>query len=197
MKSLKTLVLSTLLLGSTTLLAASNSATNERADLSLNGKKVASITVLTPVEIIKEKKGTSSIKIKGFRLEDYPQMVVRDMKRGELYVEFPEEDEKLASKSFKVLKNFEDDYGEVWQEVEGEFNIKSTFLTKDINALNKKAQSTYSQTCSMCHRLHEPHDFTVNQWPHQVESMMIEIPLEKKVKELIVKYLQHNAKDAK
>jgi trimethylamine-N-oxide reductase cytochrome c-type subunit TorC len=49
----------------------------------------------------------------------------------------------------------------------------------------------------LCHRLHEPKDFTANQWPHQIESMMTHIPLEDVTKNLIVKYLQQNAADSK
>lgn len=197
MKKLTTFIASTLLLGSTTLLSANIGTTNARTDALSNGKAIASVTVLTPLENVKTSGDLSTVKIKGFRLESYPQMVVRDMKRGELYIEFPEEAEELALKSFKVIKEYEDDYGEIWHEVEGEFTLKASTVTVDSSDLKTKAKKTYEQTCSMCHRLHAPKDFTVNQWPHQVESMMTEIPLELPVKELIVKYLQHNAADAK
>jgi len=196
MKFLTTIFVSVLLFG-TNLMSANFGTTNTRTDAMINGKSVASVTVLTPVEIVKMSKELTTIKIKGFRLENYPQMVVRDMKRGEVYVEFPNDDEELASKSFTIIKKYEDAYGEIWHEVEGEFTINSAAITNDTDTLIKQAQKTYEQTCSMCHGLHKAKDFTVNQWPHQVESMMTEIPLEKPIKELIIKYLQHNAADAK
>jgi len=193
----KLLISSLILVGSSNLMAIDNSVTNIQAALLKNNKDIAHITILTPVEVLKKSPNFTTIKIKGFRQESYPQMVVRDMKRGELYVEFDENKEDLALKSFKVLKSYEDDYGEVWQEVEGTFQIKSSALTSKVQKLNKKAQTTYEKTCSMCHRLHEPHDFTVNQWPHLIQSMEDQAPIEPLAKQLIIKYLQHNAKDSK
>lgn len=196
MKFLMTTLVFAFLFG-TSLFSAEVATTNARTNAMLNGKIVASITVLTPIEIVKTSGELTIVKIKGFRLESYPQMIVRDMKRGEVYIEFPDKYEELASKSFTIIKKYEDDYGEIWEEVEGEFSVNSSAITKDTDALIKKAKTTYEQTCTMCHRMHEPKDFTVNQWPHQVESMMTEIALEVSIKELIVKYLQHNAADAK
>lgn len=191
MKKIPLLIISSILLVSTSLLASS--VINKSTDVLENGKKIGFVTVLTPVEKI----SNTEVKIKGFRLENYPQMIVRDMKRGELYVEFDEDKEEKAIKAFKVIKNYEDDYGEVWQEVEGTINIDTTVVTEDIQSLYNEGKTTYEQSCSMCHHLPDPHHYTVNQWPQQIESMMEQIPLDKPVKTLIIKYLQHNAADAK
>ncbi len=67
-----------------------------------NGKIIGYLQVLTPIDALKASKDKTTIKVKGFRLENYPQMVVRDMKRGELYAEF--EDEDIANKAFKNSK---------------------------------------------------------------------------------------------
>lgn len=174
---------------------ANNIILKEKTNLVQNGKSIAYIQVLTPVTKIKTTKDKTSIKIKGYRLENYPQMVVRDMKRGELYVEF--EDENTANKSFKIIKKYEDDYGEIWHEVEGEFIIPSTQISKDPSKLYLKAKKTYERSCSMCHHLPASTAYTVNQWPQQIESMMEQVALDLKTKNLIVKYLQQNAADAK
>lgn len=196
MRKITSLVIGSVLFTTTSLLANSM-VLQESTDGMVNGKSVANVTVLSPVERLSTNGEMTTVKIKGYRQESYPQMVVRDMKRGEIYILFHANEEKLAQQTFKKIKEFEDEYGEIWHEVEGIVDIKSAVLTQDISTLNEKAKTTYEQTCSMCHRLHAPKDFTVNQWPHQVESMMTEIPLELPVKELIVKYLQHNAVDAK
>ncbi len=188
-----TVVLTTLLLGSANLVLADGDVLNKTTDVLRNGKKIGYITVLTPVK----KVGKSNVKVKGFRLENYPQLIVRDMKRGEVYVEFNEEREQEALKTFKVVKSYEDDYGEAWQEVEGIVNIDINTLTNDIKPLYKEAKTIYEQSCSMCHHLPAPNHFTVNQWPQQIESMMEQIPLDKPIKALVTKYLQHHAVDAK
>ncbi len=193
MKKISIFVISSLILGSLNLLFAQSSVLKKNTDIIQNGKKIGFITVLTPVKNVSK----SSVKVKGFRLENYPQMIVRDMQRGEVYVEFDEDKEDISAKLFKVLKSYEDDYGEIWQEVEGTINIDTSFVTNDVQPLYKEAKTTYAQSCSMCHHLPDPHHYTVNQWPQQIESMMEQIPLDKPVKSLIIKYLQQHAADAK
>ena len=85
MKKVPLLIISSILLVSTSLLASS--VINKSTDVLENGKKIGFVTVLTPVEKVSK----TEVKIKGFRLESYPQMIVKDMKRGELYVEFDED----------------------------------------------------------------------------------------------------------
>ncbi len=174
---------------------ADNIILKEKTNLMLNGKTIGFSPILTPVNVLKTSKDKTSIKIKGYRLENYPQMVVRDMARGELYAEF--EDEDIATKSFKVIKKYEDDYGEIWHEVEGSFSIASKQIAKEPSKLYLNAKKTYERTCSMCHHLPASTAYTVNQWPQQIESMMEQAPLDAPTKSLIVKYLQQNAMDAK
>lgn len=174
---------------------ADNIILKEKTNLMLNGKIIGFSPILTPVDVLKTSKDKTTIKIKGYRLENYPQMVVRDMARGELYAEF--EDENIATKSFEIIKKYEDDYGEIWHEVEGDFSIESKQITKKPEALYLKAKKTYERTCSMCHHLPASTAYTVNQWPQQIESMMEQVALDAPTKSLIVKYLQQNAADAK
>ncbi len=184
-----------LLLLTTLSFSAENIILKEKTNLIFDGKVIGYSPILTPVKKVKTSKNKTEIKIKGFRLENYPQMVVRDMKRGELYAEFDEEE--MANKSFKVIKKYEDDYGEVWHEVEGKFQIASKQIAKEPAKLYLNAKKTYERTCSMCHHLAASTAYTVNQWPQQIESMMEQVALDAPTKSLIIKYLQQNASDAK
>lgn len=177
------------------LLMAKEIVIKQKTNLLDNNKSIGFITVLTPIEVIKKKNKFSLIKVKGFRLESYPQMVVRDMKRGELYMEII--NEKKALELFDIVKEFEDEYGEVWHQVEAKLMVKTSDLSKNKLALFKKAKITYEKTCSMCHHLPLSTAYTVNQWPQQIESMMDQVSLEKHTKWLITKYLQQNAADGK
>lgn len=176
-------------------LVASEAVTKKEVKILDGGKDVGVVTVLTPVDKLSVKDGIAIVKIKGFRNANYPQQVVRSMKLGEVYAEI--EDEKEALKLFKATKKFEDDYGEEWEEVEGELKIKADALTTDKTKLYAQAKQEYAKSCSMCHNLRETHDYTVNQWPRQIDTMKQYVKLEPKVKKLIIKYLQQNAKDVK
>ncbi|RYA22205.1 hypothetical protein [Malaciobacter halophilus] len=183
------------ILGVTSFALAQDSVIKERTKLFENGKDIGFITILTPVDIVKKQAGKVTIKVKGYRLENYPQMIVRDIKRKELYAEF--KDEKSSNKSFKTVKEHEDDYGEIWHEVEGVFTIDSKYIAKDPANLKLKAKKTYEQSCSMCHHLPASNAYTVNQWPQQIESMMEQVTLDPHTKNLIIKYLQQHAADSK
>ncbi len=195
MVNVKKIVISLFLCSTLSFSFANDTILKEKTDLTKGGKNIGYIQVLTPIDALKTSKDKTTIKIKGFRLENYPQMVVRDMKRGELYAEFKDED--IANKSFKIVKKYEDDYGEIWHEVEGEFKIASKNISKDPSALRLNAKKTYERTCSMCHHLPHANAYTVNQWPQQIESMMEQVALDLPTKNLIIKYLQQNAADAK
>ncbi|RXJ99683.1 hypothetical protein CRU98_06555 [Arcobacter sp. CECT 8986] len=195
MRRLKKGLLLLSLLSLTSFTYAQDSIINERTKILQNGKDLGFITVLTPIDVIKKQANTATIKIKGYRLENYPQMIVRDLKRKELYVEF--KDEESSNKYFKTIKEHEDDYGEIWHEVEGVFTIDIKNIAKNPDKLKLKAKKTYEQSCSMCHHLPASNAYTVNQWPQQIESMMEQVTLEPKTKNLIIKYLQQHAADAK
>lgn len=183
------------LLSTTIGFAADKIILQDKTDLIINGKKVGYSPILTPIKKMKTSQGKTIIKIRGFRLENYPQMVVRDMQRSELYAEF--DDENVANKSFKVLRKYADDYGEIWHEVEGKFTIASKQIAKNPDKLYLNAKKTYERTCSMCHHLPASTAYTVNQWPQQIESMMEQVALDVPTKNLIIKYLQQHAADAK
>ncbi|AXX93231.1 hypothetical protein CPU12_05690 [Malaciobacter molluscorum LMG 25693] len=195
MRRLKKGLLLLSLLSLTSFTYAQDSIINERTKILQNGKDLGFITVLTPIDVVKKQANTATIKIKGYRLENYPQMIVRDLKRKELYVEF--KDEESSNKYFKTIKEHEDDYGEIWHEVEGVFTIDIKNIAKNPDKLKLKAKKTYEQNCSMCHHLPASNAYTVNQWPQQIESMMEQVTLEPKTKNLIIKYLQQHAADAK
>ena len=179
------------LLGFVSTLFADSSVINKKTSLMLNGKKVGFVTVLTPIETL----GNSKIKVKGYRYVNYPQMIVRDMKRREVYIQL--KDKKTALKAFKVIKKHEDAYGEFWEEVEGIFSVEENSISKNSNKLFKKAKSTYRQACAACHHLHPTDRFRVNQWPQEIKSMLINTSFDEQTASLVTKYLQQHAVDAK
>jgi putative cytochrome c-type haem-binding periplasmic protein len=65
--------------------------------------------------------------------------------------------------------------------------------------LYAKAKKIYEETCSACHRLHEPNSFTAAQWPANLSGMVDAkfVALDETDLNLVLKYLQHNAKKVK
>ena len=161
-------------------------------EISLDGKKIGKVEVLTPVEVVSKDGAKAKIKVKGAVSANYLAQIQRSVKNAEIFTVFDAESEA----NFKKIKNVEDDYGELWYEVEGTYEVAADALGSDANALYKQAQQKYEETCSACHRLHEPNSFTAAQWPANLQSMIDTnyVALEETELNLIVKYLQHNAK---
>ena len=160
--------------------------------ISQDGKTIGEVQILTPIEVLPGDGGVAKIKIKGVVSENYQLQIQKNMKEAEIYATFTNE----AETNFKKGKKLEDDYGEIWYEVEGIYEVGSDAVAKDAKALYAEAKTNYEQICSACHRLHEPNSFTANQWPANLQEMINAnyVALEGDDLNLIVKYLQHNAK---
>ena len=170
----------------------SGETASKTATISQEGKAIGEVQILTPIEVLPGEGGVTKIKIKGVVSENYQLQIQKNMKEAEIYATFTSE----AETNFKKGKKIEDDYGEVWYEVEGVYEISSDAVAKDAKALYADAKTNYEQICSACHRLHEPNSFTANQWPASMQEMINAnyVALEGDDLNLIVKYLQHNAK---
>lgn len=167
---------------------------SKSSEISLNGKVIGKVEVLTPVEVVSKNAAPAVIKIKGVVAENYKGQIQKSIKNGEIYAVFNAEDDSY----FKKIKKLEDDYGEIWYEVEGIYEVSKDAITSDSDALYNKAKHLYEESCSPCHRLHEPNSFTANQWPANMQEMinLNYVALEEADLNLIIKYLQHNAKES-
>jgi len=105
-------------------------------DISLDGKKVGKIEVLTPVEVVSKDGAKAKIKVKGAVSANYLAQIQRSVKNAEIFTVFDAESEA----NFKKIKEVEDDYGELWYEVEGTYEVAADALGNDANALYKQAQ---------------------------------------------------------
>lgn len=76
---------------------------------------------------------------------------------------------------------------QVWSE--------NTDLSDDVKPLFAQAKDLFDQNCSMCHGLHQPKEFSANQWPSMFKSMAGRTGIDKKDYQLVIQYLQKNAKD--
>jgi len=165
------------------------------ANVTLDGKNIGKIEVLTPVEVIEKGEKTSKIKVNGVVSGNYLAQLQRSIEDPEVFIAFNDESEA----NFKKVKDIEDEYGEVWYQAEGVYEVPNDVLGGDTKKLYVKAQQIYEETCSACHRLHEPNSFTAAQWPANLAGMVDAkfVALDETDLNLVLKYLQHNAKKVK
>ncbi|WP_460169632.1 hypothetical protein [Campylobacter concisus] len=165
------------------------------ANITLNGKMIGKIEVLTPVEVVEKGDKTSKIKVSGVVSANYLAQLQRSVEDPEVFVAFDNESEA----NFKKVKDLEDDYGEVWYQADGVYEVPNDALGGNQKELYAKAKKIYEETCSACHRLHEPNSFTAAQWPANLSGMVDAkfVALDETDLNLVLKYLQHNAKKVK
>ncbi len=99
----------------------------------------------------------------------------------------------------KVVERKEDpETGIVWERVEaGPFAAPKSAFAADLTPLWKRAAATYAKACSACHALHAPQEYTANQWPAILRSMLKRTRLREDAAAWVARYLQYHAKDAK
>ena len=165
------------------------------ANITLDGKMIGKIEVLTPVEVLEKGDKTSKIKVSGVVSANYLAQLQRSVEDPEVFVAFNDESEA----NFKKVKDLEDDYGEVWYQADGVYEVPNDALGGNQKELYAKAKKIYEETCSACHRLHEPNSFTAAQWPANLSGMVDAkfVALGETDLNLVLKYLQHNAKKVK
>lgn len=193
---LSTVALSTLLFSKTMYLQ------NDETIFSDN-KPVGFATILTPVEVLSQDKNSSKVEIIGYANEYYQVKLIKDPMLAEDFIVFEDENATASYEGdenpyIKVLEKIEDNYGETWLKAKFSLEVKNSSLIDDPNTLYSEAKNLYEQSCSSCHRLHDTKEFTISQWPLNVEEMISSgfVFFEPSQRDLIIKYLQHNAKDA-
>lgn len=95
---------------------------------------------------------------------------------------------------YKVLETLKDD-GKTWKKIRVQFLTDASEFTTDEDSLYKKADTMYLENCSICHKLHDKKEFSANQWPSIVNSMLSRTGISKDDSYVLIQYLQKNAKD--
>lgn len=98
---------------------------------------------------------------------------------------------------FKTISTSKDENEVEWKKVSFTAYTKNENFTKDLDSLYKKAYGIYTENCAMCHLAHPTSEFTANQWPSIVKSMISRTAMTKEQNYLVTQYLQKHAKDMK
>ncbi|MBZ7991399.1 MULTISPECIES: hypothetical protein [unclassified Campylobacter] len=177
---------------------------NKDVEIKLDGKIIGTASLLAPVKVISSNNDTSKVELIGYVNDNYQEEIVKSFSQIENYMSFHDNNDNPTYKGdanpyIKMLEVLQDEYGENWHKVSITFDVNSNDLVASKDKIFKNAKSFYEQTCSPCHLLHDTKEYSVNQWPSNLESMISSgyVELSKDEKSLIIKYLQNHAKDIK
>lgn len=101
---------------------------------------------------------------------------------------------KSTKFDFTVLDSIEDG-GKKWLQIKAKFLSEKDGFSEDLEAMYKSAEEMYQTNCAICHKLHEKTEFSANQWPSMINSMLSRTAISKDESYLLIQYLQKNAKD--
>lgn len=104
---------------------------------------------------------------------------------------------KSSNFEFKTISTAKDEEGVEWQKVSFVAFTDTENLTDDLDGLYKNAQAIFDTNCALCHPGHPSSEFTANQWPSVVKSMIARTAMTKDENYLVTQYLQKHAKDMK
>jgi hypothetical protein len=161
-------------------------------DISLKSTAGATLGTITPgskVAIQSTSSGASLVTINGWQPKSAPTVVFDNVDSQVVVV-------RLSGKSsnVKIVGSKKDPYGAAWNQVQVSGAIDATALVASVTPVWNGAAKFYGQKCSQCHTLHQPTEFTANQWPGVVASMEHNAALSGDQLDLVVRYLQAHAR---
>lgn len=154
-------------------------------------KVIGKILPTAEVEVLQKEGDRAKIKISGYQEDNKPALYFVAGKRI-LNAGF----DSKAKVEFQKLQTKQVD-GKEYTLAQTEAWIEAKYLTKDVKPLLSKGKDLFEKNCAMCHALHQTKEFTANQWPSMFKSMAGRTGIDKKDYQLVIQYLQKNAKDMK
>lgn len=154
------------------------------------GKSSGSVLPGTPLTVLGTSGADSHVQIDGWVIQGSATVVFQDVGLHVMLVTL----DASAKVDFKVLKTQKDAYGTTWQHVDLDGWVATKDTASSIDTVWKAAENIYDSRCSACHALHDPDEFTANQWPGVLKVMGQNAALDQQDLNLVTRYLQANAK---
>ncbi|ADR37623.1 cytochrome c-type protein TorC [Oceanithermus profundus DSM 14977] len=150
------------------------------------------LELAVPLRVLETSDGWARVQLEGWQLQGSPTVLyaLEGVRIREAILD------ACAQAKLQVLKTVTDeDTGQVWNKVRlAGFWVPEKALSRDLRKPWATAEALYKKNCSACHALHDPAQFTANQWPQVLKSMTSRTPLDKTQIAWITKYLQYHAK---
>jgi hypothetical protein len=154
------------------------------------GGALGTVTPGTPLEVVKRDNDHAEVRIDGWSMTGADQYVFAAKGQRITLVRLT----TIESANRKVLGHSKDDYGIDWQHVVVTGWVAPGTLTGDVAPVWAEADALFKKRCTACHALHQPTEFTANQWPHILKIMTQRAGLTQDETTLVTKYLQTHAR---
>lgn len=155
-----------------------------------NAKVVGRLLPTVEVKVLGKVEDKTKVEFDGYIQEDSKNAIYYAPNRRILVAGIT----KNVDFDYKVLETLKDD-GKTWKKIRVQFLTDASEFTTDEDNLYKKADAMYLENCSICHKLHDKKEFSANQWPSIVNSMLSRTGISKDDSYVLIQYLQKNAKD--
>lgn len=153
-------------------------------------KAVGRLLPTAEVKIIAEQGDKVEIEISGWIEDGVPSAVYFVPNRRILVAGI----NKSTKYDFTELDSAQDG-GKKWIQIKAKFLTEKDGFSDDVDLLYKSAEEMYATNCAICHKLHDKKEFSANQWPSIINSMLSRTAISKEESYLLIQYLQKNAKD--
>jgi trimethylamine-N-oxide reductase cytochrome c-type subunit TorC len=143
-----------------------------------------------PLKIVKSDDTRAFVELAGWAPVTYRPIITRALGQRFAYARLSKQGETARV----VLRTAEDLYGEKWEEVRLTGWVAKAALTDSIAPVWTFAAKIYQYYCDSCHVAPAPDDFSVNQWPGELDSMADYAGITGEELLLVRQYLQAHAK---
>ncbi len=143
-----------------------------------------------PVMALSNEEARVRIEVKGWAPVSYRLIITNDLGARLSFADLTE----AGKAARKIIGTAEDLYGEKWEEVSLTGWVAKSGLAMSVKPVWKLAADIYQNRCDSCHTAHAPGEYSVNQWPGELEGMADYGGLMDKELVLVRQYLQSHAK---
>lgn len=155
-----------------------------------SGSQIGSVRPGTPFTVLGSSGGEAHVQLSGWVVKGSETVLFEAVGLHAVLATFPDK----SKVDMKVVKSKKDDYGTAWDQVQVTGWLASKATTDDVSTVWKKAENLYQTRCSACHALHQPDEFTPNQWPGVLKEMGKNAALDQQDLDLVTAFLQAHAK---
>ncbi len=154
------------------------------------GDKLGDLMPGTPLKVLTTAGKRLRVELKGWAPVSYRLIITKSLGRRLAFAKLT----KQGVSARKVLRTAEDLYGEKWEEVRLTGWTAKSAMADSAAPVWAFAGKIYQYYCDSCHVANAADDFSVNQWPGELDSMADYAGLMGAELVLVRQYLQAHAK---
>lgn len=156
-----------------------------------SNKTIGRLLPTVEVKILKKEGNKSQVQFEGYIQDGVPNAIYFAPNRRILVAGIAK---NIKFDDFETLESLKIE-DKIWKKISVILLTDEVEFTTDLDSLYKKAETMYLENCSICHKLHDKKEFSANQWPSVVNSMLSRTAISKPDSYVLIQFLQKNAKD--